>query len=98
MRLNVIKVIGSSMEPTIGHASYVLTFKSRFTQFQTGDIIAIDHAQFGRIIKRIADIDINNRVLLSGDNHTCSTPSETMGWNDASRIVGKVVMQSAKPN
>lgn len=95
--LNLIKVEGDSMSPNIKQGSFVFIFKSPFTKFKTGDLVVVDHSQYGRIIKRVYSSNNNQQFSLTGDNPD-SLSSEKMGLVNKRQLCGKVFYISQKAN
>ncbi len=77
------------MSPTFHHNDYVISFSWYTTCYNTGDVVIVNHPDLGILIKRIAQIDHQNRVLLTGDN-PASIDSFTLGWQSSKALVGKV--------
>lgn len=81
------------MSPNFMSNDFVISVKSCFTHYHIGDVIVIQHASLGIIIKRIIDMRVDNDqrfVYLQGDNLQASTASDVMGWQPTSAILGKV--------
>lgn len=73
------KVRGRSMEPTLNEGDIVLLKR---TEPKSGKIVVVNHADFGRIIKRLDD-----KGHLSGDNPQ-STPTKQLGLLKDSQLIG----------
>ncbi|MDE3274170.1 S24 family peptidase [Pseudoalteromonas sp. G4] len=67
--LSINKVSGDSMSPTIETNSYVLlhNFGTK-KHLKKGQIVKVEHDEFGTIIKRIAYQDKNGLYWLVGDD------------------------------
>ncbi|MCV6590177.1 MAG: nickel-type superoxide dismutase maturation protease [Marinobacterium sp.] len=90
MKLGIHRVAGLSMAPSFLHNDYVLSFRWHFTRYQKGDVVVVQHPVYGRIIKRIVQLDGQGQALLAGDNPAASTSSEKLGWLPLSSLLGCV--------
>ena len=93
-----IRVTGDSMQPTLHHGDIVLVDEKAYIK-QTpaiGDIVIAKHPYQKnlKIIKRIADITPENRMLLHSDNPTMGTDSRQFGTISPNRILGQVTSYS----
>ena len=94
------------MHPTLESGAFVLVlgFAVRVKKFgidwqqslKVGDIVAVRHIYYGNIIKRICQIDYNDKCMMTGlyllgDNPSQSVSTEQMGWVDIEQVIGKVV-------
>ena len=70
MRLRLYRVTGDSMLPDLAAGSYVVTLAHRCQAIRIGDVVVVDHATHGRIIKRVVGVDRHRALLLAGDNET----------------------------
>lgn len=77
------------MSPTLNHGDFILA--CRFFSLKVNDVIVVDHPIYNRIIKRIDQINPQQKIWLKGDNSTESVSSEQMGWIDPSAVKGKVI-------
>ena len=106
LRLRILKVTGNSMHPTLESGAFVLVmgfainvkkFGMQWQQsLKVGDIVAIRHSQYGDIIKRVCQIDYDDKQMmiglyLVGDNPSQSVSTEQMGRIDMAQLLGKVV-------
>ncbi|HBF08898.1 MAG TPA: peptidase S24 [Gammaproteobacteria bacterium] len=89
MPIRVFKVSGDSMLPTLRDGSYIMCWKSPFTQFKAGQILVIRHEQLGLIIKRAIQKDKAGYFYLAGDN-PMSTSTDTIGAIHPKQVVGKL--------
>ncbi|WP_230661729.1 S26 family signal peptidase [Psychrobacter sp. I-STPA10] len=105
-RLRILKVTGNSMHPTLESGAFVLVMgfvvniKRLGVQWQpslkVGDIVAVRHSQYGDIIKRICQIEYDDKrsitgLYLVGDNPSHSVSTEQMGLVEVEQVIGKVV-------
>ena len=88
--LNLYKVNGKSMEPTILSGSYVISYKK--SNYIIGDIVIVKINQDLIIIKRIAYMD-KKKIKLSGDNNKPSSLCEP--WYCKDQILGKMIFNSS---
>lgn len=106
LRLRILKVTGNSMHPTLESGAFVLVMGFAVSvkrlgvqwrqSFKVGDIVAVHHQQYGDIIKRICQIDYDDKrtitgLYLVGDNPSQSVSTEQMGRIDIEQVIGKVV-------
>jgi len=80
------------MAPHFLPDAFVISISRRLTRLKVGDVVVANHPRYKRIIKRIAAIDPQGRVQLSGDN-PASTSQEKLGWLLPSQIIGRVIYQ-----
>ena len=94
------------MHPTLESGAFVLlmAFAIRSKRLgihwqqplKVGDIVAVRHSQYGDIIKRVYQIDYDDKQMmiglyLVGDNPSQSVSTEQMGRIDMAQLLGKVV-------
>lgn len=84
--LNLVKIRGDSMLPTLSDGDTVITTKPR--TIRAGLIYVVNHSDLGLIIKRLDSFDNSGRARLSGDNPG-STPSAVMGTIETERFIGR---------
>ena len=84
--INLVKVRGESMAPTLAPGDYVITTKAR--AIRSGFVVLADHPKYGLIIKRVKSVQ-NQTVTLEGDGQA-STSSEAMGHVARDKIRGRV--------
>ncbi len=86
------------MLPRLAAGDFVFTSRF-FFRVNEGDLVVIDHPRFGRLVKRVFEVEENQRMLLCGENNASVSPEE-MGWVTIEQLLGKVlfcVRQPAKP-
>ena len=90
-RRRAFLVEGDSMTPTLKHGDVVLINSN--AEFGVGDVVLAKHPYRSsvRILKRIAEIEQNGTLLLTGDNPAESTDSRIFGAVSIESIIGKVV-------
>jgi len=88
------RVEGTSMEPTLLDGEDVLVDIQAYIEQgpETGDVVVARHPfkSSVRMVKRVAALKGDTRVLLRGDNPAGSTDERTLGSTAARDIVGKV--------
>lgn len=77
------------MEPLLFAGDFVLVSRIH-RALKVGDLVAARHAQFGIIIKRIAEIHSQQGLRLEGEN-PASLSSEQIGIVGTESLIGKVV-------
>ena len=88
--LNLFKVKGDSLSPTLEEGDYVLTCRGYCTP-KVNDLVVVNHPVYQRVIKRVVAISPEKALRLSGDNSR-SVSSEQMGWIGERWILGKVLL------
>ena len=106
LRLRILKVDGNSMPPTLASGAFVLVMGFTLNikklgvywqqPLKVGDIVAVRHVYYGDIIKRICQIDYDDKrtitgLYLVGDNPSHSVSTEQMGRIDIEQVIGKMV-------
>lgn len=91
LTLDIYRVSGSSMEPTLYEDDLVLLLKSSNLDldYTEDDIIILKHNN-KQIIKRIKEIRDNEYYIL-GDNLSTSIDSRELGWISEKEILGKAI-------
>lgn len=84
----IFKVRGQSMRPCLSSGDFVVATRF-YRKLTIGDIVVFQHTLYGRLIKRIRDINASGMLLLSGDNKY-SLSSEEIGWLKYSQVQAKV--------
>lgn len=98
MRLRLLKVTGNSMYPALTSGAFVLVIRWRafgwHQRLAVGDMVAVDHPEFGAIVKRVSRLDNDNggvKFRLCGDNQQASVTEAQIGWINEEQFIGKVV-------
>jgi len=100
VNISLLKVDGHSMHPAIKSGVFVLVWRWQIRQYQqrlqVGDIIAVEHAHYGKIIKRICEVDLDSNgqvsgLRLRGDNELASISEAKIGWVSVESVIGRVV-------
>jgi len=86
------------MNPTLSSGDIVLVNLSAYqnTTPSVGDIVLAHHPYQRdlQIIKRVADITDDERIVLHSDNRKAGTDSRAFGTLSMNRIIGKVTSYS----
>ena len=97
-RRAIRRVTGESMEPTLLPGDVVLVDTRAYVASipQVGDIVLARHPyQNGlSIIKRVADITPDNRLVLHSDNPQVGSDSRQFGTISQQRLIGRVTCRS----
>jgi len=93
-RRALIRVTGDSMRPTLSSGDMVLVNPSAYNDKtpRVGDIVLARHP-YQRdltIIKRVAEVTAEGRIVLHSDNPNGGTDSRSFGTLALERIIGKV--------
>lgn len=84
---DLVKTTGHSMSPAVLHGAYLLI--KRRKKYIDGDIVYVNHAKFGKIVKRIISGNKLTGFYLAGDN-VSSVSMEQLGIVPQSHIIGIV--------
>lgn len=79
------------MSPTFLENAFVCSLKYPFQTLKVGDVVLVNHADYGKMIKRIQAIQ-QNSLWLVGDN-PASISTEKMGAVHKKNVIGKVMWQ-----
>jgi nickel-type superoxide dismutase maturation protease len=97
IKLSCYKVTGNSMLPKFYCGDFVLAYRRFHSVFKQGDVVVVEHAQFGKIIKRIITIENGGTLLLVGDNIAVSTDTFTLGSIQPEQVLGRVIWYVSRP-
>ena len=97
IKLGCYKVTGDSMQPGFCCGDFVIAYRRLHSVFKQGDVVVVEHAQFGKIIKRIITIENDGTLLLVGDNLAVSTDTLTLGSIHPTQVLGRVVGNVSRP-
>lgn len=87
------RVVGDSMQPTLNTGEMVLVAHFAYSKIlpRAGDIVLARHPyQKLHIIKRVAALTADNRIVLHSDNAAAGSDSRQWGALHPSHILGKV--------
>jgi nickel-type superoxide dismutase maturation protease len=88
-----VAVVGASMEPTLQPGDWLLVDPTAFRRRppRPGQlVVAPDPRQSERdLVKRVAAVDLDGRLLLAGDARRASTDSRTFGAVDPASVRGR---------
>jgi phage repressor protein C with HTH and peptisase S24 domain len=91
--LNLFRVSGNSMVPTLAAGDFVVTRRTR--SIKVGDVVVVDTDEVGRIIKRIASLN-GDAVTLVGDNPRLGSSCCTY-CHQRDRIIGVLLFKFRLP-
>ena len=86
---SMIKVRGNGMAPRLYDGDFVFIIH-RYLNLHVGQLVVVNHALYGLIIKRILFVHENGNYWLEGENED-SIQSDKMGWIPPILVVGKVI-------
>jgi len=79
------------MSPLIPDNSYVVVIPwLKILPLKCGNIIKVNHARYGEIIKAVATVDNEGFIWLQG-HHNSSVTREEMGPIRSSQVIGRVI-------
>ncbi|MEM9618389.1 MAG: S24 family peptidase [Pseudomonadota bacterium] len=89
----IVKVCGESMSPLIAPDSFCVFRKTK--QLRAGDVVLVDHPQFGRIVKSVRRVE-NGNVWLAGLSEL-STAATALGAIPFEAVLGRLVLKISPP-
>ena len=97
--IKIIKVTGNSLSPSLLPGDYVLILKHfPFTKlYDPGDILVLNHSEYGLLIKKTISADPIQGVYEVGGTHPLSKDSNSLGLINHQDVIGKVIYQIKKP-
>lgn len=84
------------MSPNFLPNSFVFAITHPWQKYKIGDVVLVEHASYGKMIKRIDAVNANNTFSLKGDNFE-SVTTQQMGQINKAQIMGKVFWQVKPP-
>lgn len=90
----LVRVTGNSMRPKLPAHTYCLFRPSR--TIQPGDIVLVDHPEFGRIIKQARTVSAAE-IWLEGTGLN-SVSTDAMGAVSLASVRGRLVWSSRPPS
>lgn len=90
----IVRIWGRSMEPMLHPDSFALFRPTR--RVRQGDIVLVDHAEFGLIVKQVDRI-AGGHFRLTGLS-PLSTTTDRMGPVPADRVLGRHVLTLPGPS
>ena len=88
-----VAVVGASMEPTLQPGDWLLVDPTAYRRRQPKPgqlVVAPDPREPEReLVKRVAAVDLDGRLLLAGDDRDASTNSRTFGAIDPATVRGR---------
>jgi hypothetical protein len=92
--INILKVVGNSMLPTIKPKAFVMVRATWLKKLEVADIVLVKHACFGLIIKRLIHLDYSCGHTIAGDNRH-SVSADTLGKVYSNDILGVVFLHTS---
>lgn len=86
--ISLVFVDGRKMGRVLPHRSLALFRRKR--KVSKGDIVLVDHPEFGRLVKRVAAVTVNGRYSLRGATPN-ATNEQSLGAVEGSMIKGSLV-------
>ena len=84
------RISGASMEPDLPDKSLAL-FRAK-KSVEQGDVVLVNHPEFGVIVKRAREVEPDGGVWLEGTS-PASTSAERLGRVDPERVQGVLMMR-----
>lgn len=85
---SLVKVNGGSMAPVLPDGAYALFRQAR--SCECGDVVLVDHPQFGLIVKIVSGFTSDGRVGLAGIASLSTSPAR-LGMVTTASVKGKLV-------
>ncbi|MEM9085254.1 MAG: S24/S26 family peptidase [Pseudomonadota bacterium] len=88
--ITFVRIAGASMEPELPDGSIALFYARK--RVEQGDVVLVNHIEFGVIVKRVRAVDIDGGVWLEGTS-SASTSADKLGRVAASQVRGTLVFR-----
>jgi signal peptidase I len=96
--LKIIRVVGTSMEPSYRSGDYVLVGAARWLfRIRAGDVVVYEHPRLGVLIKRVLGKDRGRREYAVAGTHAESTAADSLGPAAFSSVIGRVLLRIPRP-
>lgn len=93
----ILRITGMSLSPAYQHGDYVLIRKIRQAgRLTTGDVIVFHQPGYGRLIKQVNSINLEEETCLVTGTAPDSIGSEIFGAVLFKSILGKVILHIPK--
>ena len=96
----ILRVSGDSLMPTYQDGDFVIVSKIPlfFRSPRPGDVIVFQHAHYGVLIKKVAQVVAGGERLFVVGTHEHSVDSRRFGAIDRRDVLGKVVGHIPRPH
>lgn len=96
MVLEILRVSGVSMAPTLSDGDYVLALSHKVCAQPpaVGSVIVVRHPDLGVLVKRVVAVE-GGRIAIDGDNPT-SLDRSGLGSIKASQVLGRALLRIPK--
>lgn len=91
--ITLVWIDGVNMGRVLPHRSFALFRRKR--KVSKGDIVLVDHPEYGRMVKLVAAVTVNGRYSLRGA-HPNSESESSLGAVDGCQIRGTLVWRMTK--
>ncbi len=98
MILKFLRVRGASLAPHLQDGDFVLASRLPlwFRPLRVGEVVVFTHPAYGRLIKRVAQVLPNHRLMVRGTDID-SVDSRTFGAIEVRQIEGVVIAHIPRP-
>ncbi len=92
--LRIVRVVGSSMEPSYRSGDYVLVGAARWLwPVRPGDAVVYKHPRFGVLIKRVLVIERDRRRYAVAGTGSETSAAETLGPAPFESVIGRALLR-----
>lgn len=93
--LTTLRIVGPSMEPTLGNGDLVLAVRAR--RHRPGQILVVEHPHRPDLllVKRCVRVLDGDQLWIEGDNPQASDDSRAFGAVSGQRVRGRVLLRIA---
>jgi nickel-type superoxide dismutase maturation protease len=91
--IKILKVLGDSLSPEFKNGDYLFISMIPILLgfLKMGDVVVFTHRIYGRMVKRVSDIDRERNVVHVKGTHEYSVDSEQLGPISKKDLKGKVI-------
>lgn len=97
MILEVLRISGVSMAPTLSDGDFILALSDDVCARPPaiGSVVVLRHAELGVLVKRVLKTEEFGKIAVGGDN-PMSSSSESLGTFASDQIIGRAFLRIPK--